>query len=129
MIRRPPRPTRTDTLFPYTTLFRSFMMVRLGDLVFDPLLGIAIDRTATRIGRFRPWMLAGAPTVMMGAWLAYFTPHTAGAHYLTLALIGVFGGYSRVPVTQFSWAGVLAWRSVESGGGRGGVRPGNFRWC
>src|SRR3546814_15436449 len=24
MIRRPPRTTRTDTLFPYTTLFRSF---------------------------------------------------------------------------------------------------------
>src|SRR3546814_6686581 len=24
-IRRPPRSTRTDTLFPYTTLFRSFM--------------------------------------------------------------------------------------------------------
>src|SRR3546814_21140726 len=26
MIRRPPRATRTDTLFPYTTLFRSGMM-------------------------------------------------------------------------------------------------------
>src|SRR3546814_3561822 len=26
MIRRPPRSTRTDTLFPYTTLFRSFTM-------------------------------------------------------------------------------------------------------
>src|SRR3546814_11394784 len=25
MIRRPPRSTRTDTLFPYTTLFRSFI--------------------------------------------------------------------------------------------------------
>src|SRR3546814_9392508 len=25
MIRRPPRPTRTDTLFPYTTLFRSIV--------------------------------------------------------------------------------------------------------
>src|SRR3546814_19647118 len=25
MIRRPPRSTRTDTLFPYTTLFRSMM--------------------------------------------------------------------------------------------------------
>src|SRR3546814_3967445 len=25
MIRRPPRATRTDTLFPYTTLFRSFL--------------------------------------------------------------------------------------------------------
>src|SRR3546814_10641103 len=27
MIRRPPRSTRTDTLFPYTTLFRSGMMI------------------------------------------------------------------------------------------------------
>src|SRR3546814_8894871 len=26
MIRRPPRSTRTDTLFPYTTLFRSFQI-------------------------------------------------------------------------------------------------------
>src|SRR3546814_5416763 len=28
MIRRPPRSTRTDTLFPYTTLFRSLPVVR-----------------------------------------------------------------------------------------------------
>src|SRR3546814_5603634 len=28
MIRRPPRSTRTDTLFPYTTLFRSFQRYR-----------------------------------------------------------------------------------------------------
>src|SRR3546814_19903709 len=28
MIRRPPRSTRTDTLFPYTTLFRSIQYVR-----------------------------------------------------------------------------------------------------
>src|SRR3546814_11205871 len=27
MIRRPPRSTRTDTLFPYTTLFRSFRSI------------------------------------------------------------------------------------------------------
>src|SRR3546814_16703956 len=30
MIRRPPRPTRTDTLFPYTTLFRSGHAVHEG---------------------------------------------------------------------------------------------------
>src|SRR3546814_12508275 len=28
MIRRPPRSTRTDTLFPYTTLFRSLSIMR-----------------------------------------------------------------------------------------------------
>src|SRR3546814_9250526 len=32
MIRRPPRSTRTDTLFPYTTLFRSVLFNRPGDI-------------------------------------------------------------------------------------------------
>src|SRR3546814_8549582 len=32
MIRRPPRSTRTDTLFPYTTLFRSFAQRWRADL-------------------------------------------------------------------------------------------------
>src|SRR3546814_8467083 len=39
MIRRPPRSTRTDTLFPYTTLFRSWAAIR--DL---------LDLAATRFG-------------------------------------------------------------------------------
>src|SRR3546814_5486113 len=32
MIRRPPRSTRTDTLFPYTTLFRSICRARQGQI-------------------------------------------------------------------------------------------------
>src|SRR3546814_15824867 len=43
MIRRPPRSTRTDTLFPYTTLFRSYpptnIFLRLGaDFGVKPFL-------------------------------------------------------------------------------------------
>src|SRR3546814_3310135 len=36
MIRRPPRSTRTDTLLPYTTLFRS-VQITVGDLQIDLL--------------------------------------------------------------------------------------------
>src|SRR3546814_5018165 len=39
MIRRPPRSTRTDTLFPYTTLFRSFR--ELSAKLRTPLPGAA----------------------------------------------------------------------------------------
>src|SRR3546814_20173025 len=42
MIRRPPRSTRTDTLFPYTTLFRS--------LYYRTRLGLWIARAEDRIG-------------------------------------------------------------------------------
>src|SRR3546814_14537740 len=53
MIRRPPRSTRTDTLFPYTTLFRSehrqFARTRHGDQVAtgvrDGLEVVELDRT------------------------------------------------------------------------------------
>src|SRR3546814_10614448 len=37
MIRRPPRSTRTDTLFPYTTLFRSRGGKRGGGFLIQPL--------------------------------------------------------------------------------------------
>src|SRR3546814_3224482 len=43
MIRRPPRPTRTDTLFPYTTLFRSG--VEFHDRIEDALGATAADGT------------------------------------------------------------------------------------
>src|SRR3546814_4239908 len=36
MIRRPPRSTRTDTLFPYTTLFRSELRAAGDDTIGDP---------------------------------------------------------------------------------------------
>src|SRR3546814_3657008 len=35
MIRRPPRSTRTDTLFPFTTLFRSFTCWKFRSMVVD----------------------------------------------------------------------------------------------
>src|SRR3546814_12038845 len=43
MIRRPPRSTRTDTRFPYTTLFRSFV-ARLGTEL--DLLDAGLDQFA-----------------------------------------------------------------------------------
>src|SRR3546814_2346020 len=39
MLRRPPRPTRTDTLFPYTTLFRSNAKEIRLDVALDPRAG------------------------------------------------------------------------------------------
>src|SRR3546814_4384061 len=36
MIRRPPRSTRTDTLFPYTTLFRSLLRAEPADEPPEP---------------------------------------------------------------------------------------------
>src|SRR3546814_4200408 len=51
MIRRPPRSTRTDTLFPYTTLFRSRHHAGLPDRGGSPRRPCAVpgDRKSTRL--------------------------------------------------------------------------------
>src|SRR3546814_19225314 len=52
MIRRPPRSTRTDTLFPYTTLFRSKDILQEGDVntpvrrIYFPVMLMYLDETA-----------------------------------------------------------------------------------
>src|SRR3546814_11530320 len=63
MIRRPPRTTRTDTLFPYTTLFRSKKSSRLKPLPQErgagggraPSSSIATDPQKTSRCRESPW--------------------------------------------------------------------------
>src|SRR3546814_3393721 len=49
MIRRPPRSTRTDTLFPYTTLFRSGRedIIVVIDIHVEP--GLVLDRELDRL--------------------------------------------------------------------------------
>src|SRR3546814_5507824 len=55
MIRRPPRSTRTDTLFPYTTLFRSSPA---GDQGYPGTLDVTVTYSLDR---------AGALTIDFGA--------------------------------------------------------------
>src|SRR3546814_7762657 len=46
MIRRPPRSTRTDTLFPYTTLFRSYLAgADRGEVALPRVVGWRRDAT------------------------------------------------------------------------------------
>src|SRR3546814_18445398 len=55
MIRRPPRSTRTDTLFPYTTLFRSPDWVRVTQTeAIDFLTRIAAEAAPIPIVLYNP---------------------------------------------------------------------------
>src|SRR3546814_10638963 len=54
MIRRPPRSTRTDTLFPYTTLFRSASGFRPGAAAFHQRLRSDGESAMTDPASYRP---------------------------------------------------------------------------
>ncbi len=52
-----------------------FLIVRLSDAAFDPIIGALADRTNTRWGKFRPWILWTAIPFGVIFWLVYVTPN------------------------------------------------------
>ena len=85
-----------------------FLAVKLLDIVFDPLAGGVMDRTRTRVGRYRFWLLAAAPVLMLGGWRVFFPDKSAGAAYLGAWLFVLYVGYSLLILSQSAWGAVLA---------------------
>ena len=51
-----------------------FLVVRVWDAIFDPFMGVVADRTNTKWGKFRPWILwTAVPFGIMG-FLTFTTP-------------------------------------------------------
>ena len=52
-----------------------FLVVGLGSAVFNPVMGVIADRTQSRWGKFRPWLLwTSVPFGVIGI-LTFTTPH------------------------------------------------------
>ena len=51
-----------------------FLVVRFWDAIFDPMMGVVADRTKTKWGKFRPWVLWTAVPFGIVAFLAFTTP-------------------------------------------------------
>jgi sugar (glycoside-pentoside-hexuronide) transporter len=64
-----------------------FLVVRVFDAAFDPLMGVIADRTNTRWGKFRPWILwTAVPFGIMG-FLAFTTPDLTPSGKLAYAYV------------------------------------------
>ncbi len=85
-----------------------FTSVRIFDIVIDPLLGAAMDRTRSRFGRYRPWLIFGAPALMLAVYLLFMAEPGVGPLYLLLTLTAAFLGWSILSLAQLAMASGLA---------------------
>ncbi len=86
-----------------------FMAVRLIDITFDPFIGWAMDRTRSPFGRYRPWMVASTPILMLAAFMMFVVVQPgAGPVYLFSWLLVLYLGFSIGTLGQLGWASVLA---------------------
>lgn len=86
----------------------AFAIVRLLDIGVDPVLGLVMDRTRTRIGRYRVWILIGGPILMAAVYALFEAPHGIGTPYLILWLLIFYLGNSILSLGHSAWAATLA---------------------
>lgn len=86
----------------------AFMVVRFFDLWFDPALGLLMDRTKSRWGRFRPWFVVGAPIAMLATYMLFMARPGIGGGYILLWLIVGFSGQSMSQLGHMAWAATIA---------------------
>lgn len=85
-----------------------FLAARLFDGIIDPVIGLASDRTPSRYGRRRSWMIAGTLLAMLGCWLVFFPGSDATAVTLTLSLAVLYAGWTMIAVPHYSWTAELS---------------------
>jgi len=95
------------------------LVVRLFDAITDPIMGGIADRTRTRWGRYRPWMLWIAIPYGILAVAAFVTPNVdAGAKlvyaYISYALL--MTAYTAVNIPYSALAGVMTADKDERSG-------------
>jgi GPH family glycoside/pentoside/hexuronide:cation symporter len=72
-----------------------FAAGRLWDAFSDPIIGTLSDRTKTRMGRRRPWMLAAVPLLIGFMWMSWVPPESLTGNDLTLWVgVSLFGFYT-----------------------------------
>ncbi|AGF58519.1 sugar (glycoside-pentoside-hexuronide) transporter [Clostridium saccharoperbutylacetonicum] len=87
------------------------LIVRIWDAIFDPIIGGIMERTHTKWGRFRPYILFGAPFLVVLTILTFTVPDFSSTGkiiyaFVTYLLLSMC--YSVVNVPYLSLPGVMS---------------------
>lgn len=91
------------------------LLLRLFDAVSDPLLGYLSDRTRSRFGPRKPWILVGVVLCLWSAWNLFIPPAEVSVYYVGVWLCGVYVGWTLLEVPYRAWSADLVTDYAERG--------------
>lgn len=93
-----------------------FLVVRMLDTFYDPLVGVLADRTKSKYGKFRPWILYTVIPFGAVGFLTFFTPEIATSAKVVYAYItytAMMFIYSTINVPYGALMAVMTSNSLE----------------
>jgi glycoside/pentoside/hexuronide:cation symporter, GPH family len=98
-----------DTLgLPLAMVGLMLFLTRITDIFTDPVIGIWSDKTRTRIGRRKPFILAGLPMLCAASWFVFVPAEGAGLLWLFIGLFFMYLGFTLVDLPYASWGAELS---------------------
>lgn len=79
------------------------MAARLSDVVTDPLIGLLSDKTRTRFGRRRPWILAGVPLLVLSSFMLFNPGEEVSNFYLLLWISALYLAFTLIAIPYVAW--------------------------
>lgn len=96
-----------DMGIPVAAVGGALLIARLFDAISDPLVGALSDRTRSRWGRRRPWIVAGTPVLMLGVWALFLPSGTPSLAQLYASVLLVYAGWTLVFIPHQAWGAEL----------------------
>jgi Na+/melibiose symporter-like transporter len=84
------------------------LLVRIFDIITDPLMGVVSDRTRSRWGRRRPWVALATPILMLCIYMLFLPPEGAGALHLGIWMALLSIGTTMFLIPYYAWGAELS---------------------
>ena len=84
------------------------LAARLWDVVIDPAIGILSDRWTSRIGRRRPWLIAGTPLALIAVYQLFLPAPGVGNGYLLVWTMALYLAWTILLLPYYAWAAELS---------------------
>ena len=84
------------------------LVARVLDVFTDPIIGTLGDRTHTRFGRRRPWVLASIPLLLFASWQLFLPPDDAGGFYLFVWSSLAYLAWTMILLAYSAWGAELS---------------------
>lgn len=85
-----------------------FMLVRVFDILTDPLMGVVGDRFHSRWGRRRHWLVLALPCLLLGVYMAFMPSGSPTIFYLGAWLAVLYVGATMKTISHQAWAAELS---------------------
>ncbi len=84
------------------------LVAAIFDIVTDPIIGYLSDRTKSRFGRRRPWIIAGTPLIMLSLYQLFMPSGPVDNWHLLGWLLALRLGWTMLQIPYFAWGAEIS---------------------